>query len=72
MKIDDRIINIIEDHESIIQTLDGIVCAIENGTDLPNFIPVLHDSVITDHLSKICETLNAKDRKEVWVSTLSE
>ena len=57
-KVSDRVINIIEDHESIVQTLDGIVSALENDKPLPNFIPVLHDTLITDHLSKICEHLN--------------
>jgi len=63
MKVTNRIIEIIEDHESIVQTLDGIVCAIENGTELPNYIPVLHDTLITDHLGTICEHLK-KGRHE--------
>ena len=58
MKVSDRLINIVEDHESIVQTLDAICCALENGTPMPNFIPVLHDTLITDHLGKICENLN--------------
>lgn len=58
MEINDRVVNIIEDHESIVQTLDGIVSALENNTPMPNFIPVLHDTLITDHLSKICEHFN--------------
>lgn len=58
METNDRVINIIEDHESIVQTLDGIVSALENGTPMPNYIPVLHDTLITDHLSTICEHLN--------------
>ncbi|UKK52681.1 hypothetical protein [Prevotella sp. E2-28] len=60
MKVNERILNIIEDHESITQTLDQIVSALENNTPMPNFIPVLHDTLITDHLSKICEVLNAR------------
>lgn len=62
MKVDDRILDIIEDHESIIQTLDGIVNAIDNGLEVPNFIPVLHDTLITDHLCKICEKLKEMPR----------
>lgn len=58
MKVSDRVINIIEDHESIVQTLDAICCALENGTPMPNFIPVLNDTLVTDQLSKICEALN--------------
>lgn len=60
MKINDRVLNIIEDHESITQTLDQIVSALENGSPMPNFVPVLHDTLMTDHLSKICETLNKR------------
>lgn len=60
MKVNERILNIIEDHESIIQTLDQIVSALENDTPMPNFIPVLHDTLMTDHLSKICEKLNER------------
>ena len=60
MKINDRVLNIIEDHESITQTLDQIVSALENNSPMPNFIPVLHDTLMTDHLSRICEALNAK------------
>lgn len=70
MKVDDRIIDIIEDHESIVQTLDGIVCAIENKTEFPNYIPVLHDGLVTDLLTKIIVRLKGGDGK--WVSTLSE
>ena len=60
MKVSDRVINIIEDHESIVQTLDAICCALENGTPMPNFIPVLNDTLVTDQLSKICEALSEK------------
>ncbi len=59
MKINDRVLNIIEDHESITQTLDQIVSALENDSPMPNYIPVLHDTLMTDHLSRICEKLNA-------------
>lgn len=61
MKMSDRVIDIIEDHESIVQTLDGMVSAIENGLEMPNFIPVLHDTLVTDHLSTICEKLKKKE-----------
>lgn len=59
MKVNDRILNIIEDHESITQTLDQIVSALENGSPMPNYIPVLHDTLMTDNLSRICEKINA-------------
>lgn len=60
MKVSDRVLNIIEDHESIIQCLDAMVNAFDNGLEMPNFIPVLHDTLITDHLCKICEKLKEK------------
>lgn len=60
MKVNERILNIIEDNACICQTLDQIVSALENGSPMPNFIPVLHDTLMTDHLSKICETLNKR------------
>lgn len=62
MKVEKRILNIIEDHESIVQTLDAICCALENGTDMPNFIPVLHDAMVTDELGKICEALSKRKK----------
>lgn len=57
MEATDRLIDIIEDHESIVQCIDSIVCAMENGTELPNFVPVLNDTVVSDHLSRICEKM---------------
>ena len=57
MKASDRIVNIIEDHALICHFLDSVVCALENGTELPNFVPVLNDTLITDHLSTITERL---------------
>ena len=56
-KMEDRVINIIEDHESIVQCLDHIVCALENGGRLPNYLPVLHDALVSDLLGKICGAL---------------
>lgn len=58
MESNDRLMNIIEDHAMIVHTLDSISTALENGTAMPNFIPVLNDTVVTDQLSRICEKLN--------------
>lgn len=56
--INDRIVNIVQDHANIVQCLDQITCALENDAlDFPNFIPVLHDTLVTDQLGKIIETL---------------
>ena len=57
---DNRIIDIIEDHESIVQALGAISIALRTNKPLPSFIPVLHDALVTDYLSNICEHLNAK------------
>lgn len=57
-RVSERMINIIEDHAMIVHAIDSIACAIKNGTAMPNFIPVLNDTVVTDHLSKICECIN--------------
>lgn len=63
MKVNDRIVNIIEDHACITQFLDGICCAIENGTDMPNFVPVCNDTIVTDQLGKIAETITNLRKK---------
>lgn len=60
MTINDRIINIIEDHESIVQVLDQIYTALKGGKPMPNYIPLLNDAIVTDQLSVICEELNKK------------
>ena len=59
MKVDDRILNIIEDHESVTQTIIQIVSALQENKPMPNYIPLLHDTLVTDQLSIICEKLNA-------------
>jgi len=58
MKVDDRLLNIIQDHARVCDTLDAICCSIENGTAMPNFIPVCCDTLLTDQLSKIVEAIN--------------
>ncbi len=65
MRVDDRIIGIIEDHESIVQTIDAICCALENDTPMPQYIPVLNDLSVTDHLCKICEALNKMRHEDI-------
>ena len=58
MKPSERLLNTIEDHALMVHTIDSICCALENGTPMPNFIPVMNDAVVTDQLSKIAEALN--------------
>lgn len=65
MKVSNRILDIIEDHACICQTLDQIVCALENkGVEMPNFVPVLNDTLVTDHLSKIMQELKKEAEDE--------
>ena len=63
MENSDKLINIIEDFAMMRHAVDSICCAIENGTDMPNFIPVMNDAVLTDQLCKISETITALRRK---------
>ena len=57
MKNSNKEIEIIQDHARVCDTIDSICCAIENGTAMPNFIPVCNDTILSDQLSKICETI---------------
>ncbi len=57
MEATDRLLDIIEDHESITQFLGNLAVSLSDGGKMPNFVPVLHDSLLTDYLSKICEKL---------------
>lgn len=60
--MNERIIDIIEDHESLVQCIDHICCSIQNGMEMPNYVPMLHDSLLSDQLCRIIEKL-----KEVCV-----
>lgn len=57
------VIEKIEDHARVCDTIDAICCALENGTDMPNSIPMCNDAMLTDQLSKICETITALRKK---------
>lgn len=63
MEIEKNVIEIIEDHARVTDTIDSICCAIENGTDMPNFIPVCNDTMLSDQLGKICETITTLRKK---------
>jgi hypothetical protein len=63
MENSNKVIGIIEDHTRVTDTIDMICCAIENGTDMPNFIPVCNDTILSDQLSKICETITTLRKK---------
>lgn len=60
IEVNNRIIDTIEDFACVSQTIDQIVTALDNNLPMPNYIPVLHDTLMTDHLSRICETLNKR------------
>lgn len=53
----------IEDHTRVCDVIDAICCAIENGTDMPNYVPVCNDLMLTDQLGKICETITTLRKK---------
>lgn len=57
MKVTDKVLEVVQDHTRITDTIDSICCAIENGTEMPNFIPVCSDTMVSDQLGKICETI---------------
>ena len=61
--IERDIIDIVEDHTRIVDTLDMICCAIENESEMPNYIPVCNDAMVSDQLSKICETITKLRKK---------
>lgn len=63
MQIDEQVLEIIQDHTRVTDTIDNICCAIENGTEMPNFIPVCNDLMVSDQLSKICETITELRKK---------
>lgn len=73
-EITDRIVNVIEDHANITQFIDQLYCAIECELEFPNFIPVLHDTLVTDQLSKICEYIKKlkKDDKRPKIRMMGE
>jgi len=53
----------LEDHARVCDVIDAICCAIENGTNMPNYIPLCNDVMLTDQLGKIAEHINQlKDR----------
>ena len=63
MEIKDDVLEIIQDHTRVTDTIDSICCAIENGTEMPNFIPVCNDTMLSDQLGKICETITNLRKK---------
>lgn len=61
--MDDRIVDIIEDHTMMAHAIDSICCALENGEEMPNYIPMMNDTLVTDQLGRICEHINKLRKK---------
>jgi hypothetical protein len=56
MKVNEKILQIIQDHELVTQYIEQLCYSIGNpDIGLPNFVPVCHDAVLTDMLTKIIE-----------------
>ena len=64
MKTGKEVLEVIQDHANITQFIDQVCCYLEND-DLqkPNYIPVLHDVLVTDQLGVILRHI-VKDRHE--------
>lgn len=56
-------LSIIQDHALICHTIDAICCSIENGIDMPNYVPVTNDTLVCEQLTKICETITSLRKK---------
>ena len=63
MKVTDKVLEIVQDHTRVTDTIDSICCDIENGTEMPNFIPVCNDTMLSDQLGKIAETITNLRKK---------
>jgi hypothetical protein len=63
MESNDRLIDIIEDYESVKQFIIAMHSAIVSGNDMPNFVPVMNDSLMTDFLGEISQTITQLRRK---------
>ncbi len=48
-----RMLDNAEDLALVRSTIDSICCGIENNSDMPNYIPVCNDLMLTDQLGKI-------------------
>ena len=64
MEANEGVLEIIEDHVRVTDYLDQLCCAIENPeVELPNFIPVCNDSLLTDRLTTITEHIKDLRKK---------
>lgn len=65
MITDSEVLRIVEDHALMVHAIDSICTALDNGTDMPNFVPIMNDALVTDQIGKICEHLTTLRRKLV-------
>lgn len=64
MKVNKEILEIIQDHTRVTDFLDALCCAIENPkVELPNFIPICNDSLVTERLTQIAEHIKDLRKK---------
>ena len=64
MNVDHEILCIIQDHALVTQYLDQLCCACENpAVEVPNFIPVTNESLLTDRLTTITEHIKELRKK---------
>lgn len=54
----DRVIEIVEDHAVTNNFICSVYRSLCNGTPLPEEVPTLHDLIMTDVLSMLCERIN--------------
>jgi hypothetical protein len=66
MEASKDIIEIVEDYTRVTDYLGNLCCAIENPkVEMPNFIPVCNDSLVTDRLTTITEHIKDLRKKLV-------
>lgn len=59
MMVSKNVLEVVQDHANITQFIDQVCCYLENDeVPKPNYIPVLHDTLVTDQLTMILEHLN--------------
>lgn len=64
MENNDRIIDMVEDYARVTDFIDNLCCAIENPkVELPNFIPMCNDGLITDRLTTITQHIKELRKK---------
>lgn len=61
---ENRTIDMIEDYTRVTDFLDCLCCAIENPkVEIPNFIPMCNEALITDRLTTITEHIKKLRKK---------